>query len=110
MQYTVSAKLIRLTELTIISTGSRIKISSEYTDEFKVECDIKQGDSLPIYSVVVDVILQQLDVKGNISTRLKQCSADADDMLITRRTKQSLINTFQNIKINQSNTFWIHFK
>jgi hypothetical protein len=103
VQYTVSAKLIRLIELTLISTGTRININSEYTEEFEVEYDIKQGDTLSanLYSVVVDVILQQLDVRGNISTRLKQCSADADDILITRRTKQSLIDTFQNLKINQ---------
>lgn len=97
------AKLIRLIELILISTGSRVKINSEYTEEFKVEYDIEEGDPLSatVYSVVVDVILQQLDVRGNISARLKQCFADAGDILMTRRTKQSLIDTFQNLKINQ---------
>ena len=68
MQYTVSAKLIRLIELTLISTGSRVKINSEYTEKIKVEYDIKQLDPLSatLYSVDVDVILQQLDVRGNI--------------------------------------------
>jgi len=46
VQYTVSAKLIRLIELTLISTGSRIKINSQYTEECKVEYDIEQGDPL----------------------------------------------------------------
>jgi hypothetical protein len=68
VQYTVSAKLIRLIELTLISTGSRVKINSEYTEKIKVEYDIKQLDPLSatLYSVDVDVILQQLDVRGNI--------------------------------------------
>ena len=68
MQYTVSAKLIRLIELTLISTGSRVKINSEYTEKIKVEYDIKQLDPLSatLCSVDVDVILQQLDVRGNI--------------------------------------------
>jgi hypothetical protein len=39
-----------------------------------------------------------MDLTGNISTRLKQCSAYADDILITTRTKQSIIDTFQRLK------------
>ena len=72
MQYTVSAKLIRLTELTLISTETRGKINNEYAEEFKVEYDIKQGDPLSaaLYNVVLDVILQQQDGRGNISTCL----------------------------------------
>jgi hypothetical protein len=39
-----------------------------------------------------------MDLRGNISTRLKQCSAYADDILITTRTKQTIIETFQKLK------------
>jgi hypothetical protein len=39
-----------------------------------------------------------MDLRGTISTRLKQCSAYADDILITTRTKQSIIDTFQKLK------------
>jgi hypothetical protein len=39
-----------------------------------------------------------MDLRGNISARLKQCSANADDILITTRTKRSIINTFQKLK------------
>jgi hypothetical protein len=39
-----------------------------------------------------------MDLRGNISTRLKQCSAYADDILITTRTKQTIIDTFQKLK------------
>ena len=39
-----------------------------------------------------------MDLIANISTRLKQCSAYADDILITTRTKQSVIHTFQRVK------------
>ena len=106
VQYTVPPKLIRLIELTLFSTGSRVKMDSQYTEEFKVESGVKQGDPLSatLYSRVVDVILKQLDVRGNISTRLKQHLVYVDDMLITTRTKQSLIDSFHILK-NQS----IHF-
>jgi hypothetical protein len=31
----------------------------------------------------IDVILKNLDLRGNISSRLKQCTSYADDVLIT---------------------------
>jgi hypothetical protein len=40
-------------------------------------------------------------MRGNISTRLKQCIAYADDILSTARTKQAAINTSEKLK-NQS--------
>jgi hypothetical protein len=45
-QYNVPANLIRVTELTIINTGAGVKINNEYTEEFKRESGIKQGDPL----------------------------------------------------------------
>jgi hypothetical protein len=43
--------------------------------------------------VVIDRILKELNIKGNISTPLKQCTACADDNLITARSKQAIIDT-----------------
>jgi hypothetical protein len=85
--------VVRLIELTLINTRLRVKINKEYTEEFKVESEVKQRYPLSatLFSIVVDVILKQLDLKGNISTHLKQCSAYDDDRLITTRTEQSLI-------------------
>ena len=45
-------------------------------------------------------MLKKLDLRGNISTRLKQLTAYADDILILARTNQSLIDTFQQLKNN----------
>jgi len=39
-----------------------------------------------------------MEVRGNVTTRLKQCVAYADDILLTTNTKQSLLNTFQKLK------------
>jgi hypothetical protein len=70
VQYKVPAKLIRLIELTIINTRARIKINNEYAEEFKLESGVKHGDPLSttLFHVVLDVILKQLDLRGNIST------------------------------------------
>jgi len=43
-----------------------------------------------------------LDLKGNISTRIKQCSAYADNILITTRTSHSLVATFQKLKVTSA--------
>jgi hypothetical protein len=60
----------------------------------------KQGDPLSttLFSTVIDDIIKQLELRGNISTRLKQFSAYADDILITARTKQTLTDTFEKLK------------
>jgi len=57
-------------------------------------------DPLPatLYSTVICDILKQLELRGNISTRLKQCSAYADDILITARTKQTMTDNFEKLE------------
>jgi len=67
----------------------------------KVESEVKQGDPVTatLFSMVVDVILRQLDLRGNISTHLKQCLVYDGNILIT--TKQLLIDMFQKLT-NQS--------
>ena len=91
---------MRLAELTLINTRARVKINNEYTEAFKVESGVNQGDTLAatLFSVLVDVVLKQLDLRGNIPTSLKQCSANADDILITTKSKQSLIDTSEKVK------------
>jgi hypothetical protein len=56
-EYNVPAKLIRVIELTIINTRAGVKVNNEYTEEFKGESGVKQGDTLSatLFSVVVDV-------------------------------------------------------
>ena len=39
-----------------------------------------------------------MGLRGNIITRLKQCTAYACDIILTTRTEQSLIDTFQKLK------------
>ena len=50
--------------------------------------------------MMIDTVFKKLDLRGNISTRLRQLTDYADDILITARTRQSLIDTFQQLKNN----------
>jgi hypothetical protein len=67
-----------------------------------MESGVKQGDPLSptLFSLVIDTVLKKLDLRGNNSTQLRQLMAYADDVLIIACTKQSLIDTFQQLKNN----------
>jgi hypothetical protein len=54
--------------------------------------------SASLFSIVINNILKQLDLKGNISTQIKQSSAYADDILLTTRTMCAVEDTFQKLK------------
>jgi hypothetical protein len=101
----VPDKLIRLVALTLKQTRARVKINRDFTEEFIVESGVKQGDPLSstLFSLVIDTILKQMGLSRNITASLKQCTAYADDIMLTTRTKQSLIDTFQKPKIYRLN-------
>jgi hypothetical protein len=100
IKFELPDKLIRLIVLTLTHTRARIKINRDFTEEFIVKCGVKQGDSLStiLFSLVIDTILKQMELRGNITTCLKRCTAYADDILLTTRTKQFLLDTFQKLK------------
>ena len=64
-----------------------------------MESGVKQGDLLSptLFSLVIDTVLKKLGLRGNISTRLRKLTAYADDILIIACTKQSPIDTFQQL-------------
>ena len=100
IKYGVPKKLIMLIELTFTNTTAKVKIGNQLTREFRIVYGVKQGDPLSatLFSIVIDNIIKQLDLKGNISTRLKQCSVYADDILVTTRMMHVLEDTFQKQK------------
>ena len=95
--YEIPSKLIRLIARTLQDTKARVKVNQNYTDKFEITTGVKQGDPLSetLFSIVIEDILKQLELRGNISTRLKQCSAYAYDILITARTKQTMTDTLK---------------
>ena len=60
------------------------------TEQFEITSGVKQGDPLSalLFSIVMDVIISKVEAKGNISTRLKQIAAYANDIIIIGRSKQ----------------------
>jgi retron-type reverse transcriptase len=83
--YDVPAKLISLIALTLTDTKAIVKVNNEYSSNCEIHKGVKQGDALSatLFSIAIDVIKRKLNTRGNISIRLKQCSAYADDISIT---------------------------
>jgi len=81
-------------------TKMKVEVKNSYSEWFEVKIGVRQGDPLSalLFSVVLDSVITNLEVRGNITTRLKQICAYADDIVITGRTKQILIDTFCKIK------------
>jgi hypothetical protein len=99
-QYNIPSKLNKLIALTLIGTNAIVKIINEFTKKFDVQTEVKQGDPLSamLFNIAMDSILKKMELRGNISTRLKQCTAYADAILITTRTTQAMIDTFVKLK------------
>jgi hypothetical protein len=78
--------LIKLIILTLTNTTAKVKINNKHSEGFEVKYGVKESDpfSKSLYILVIDCILKQLDARENISTRLEQCTAYADYILITK--------------------------
>jgi hypothetical protein len=95
----IPPKLINLIKLTLENTTAKVKVNNTCTTNFRVDIGVKQGDPLlpTLLNLVLDTVLTQLDLRGNISTRLIQLMAYADDILILARTKKSLTEALQHL-------------
>jgi hypothetical protein len=84
-KYNIPGKLIKLITRILQDTKVRVKVNQNYTENFEILMGVKQGDPLSatLFSIVFDDVLKQLELRSNISTHLKQCSAYANDILIT---------------------------
>jgi hypothetical protein len=81
-------------------TKMKVKVNNSYSERFETKTGVRQGDPLSalLFSVVLDSVITNLEVRGNITTRLKQICAYADDIIIIGRTKQILIDIFCKLK------------
>jgi hypothetical protein len=66
------------------------------TEQFEITSGVKQGDPLSalLFSIVMDVIISNLEARGNLSTRITQISAYDEGVIITGITKEVMRNTF----------------
>jgi len=99
-EYNIPSKLIKLIALILLGTSAMIRINNVFAGKFEVRTGVKKGDPLVVtlFSIGMDSILKKMELRGNICTRLRQGTAYADDILITERTTQAMIDTFVKLK------------
>jgi len=100
INYNVPEKLIKLIILTMQWTRMKLNVNNSYSEWFEMKTGVRQGDPLStlLFSVVLDSVIINLEVWGNITIRLKQIYAYADDIVIIGRTKLTSIDTFCRLK------------
>jgi hypothetical protein len=76
----IPEKIINLVEATLEGCRGKIKLS----ESFEIETGLRQGDALPtmLFNIVVEAALINIDKRGNISTKMRQTCAYADDISI----------------------------
>jgi len=70
-EYNIASKLIKLIVLTLLGTSAIAKLNNEFTGKSEVQTGAKQEDPLSaaLFSIAMDCILKQMELRGNISTR-----------------------------------------
>jgi len=96
----IPGKIVSLVNMVTQHTKAKIKLNNEYTEQIEVKNGIKQGDPLStiLFCTVMESLMKKLEIRGNITTRLKQVCVYAVDVVLVTRTKQTLTNTFQKLK------------
>ena len=76
----------------------KVKVNNSYSEWFETKTGVRQGDSLSalLFSVVLDSVIINLEVRGDIAARLKQICAYADGIVIIGRTSKSQLRPFAN--------------
>ena len=61
----------------------KVKVNNSYSEWFETKIGVRQGDPLSalLFSVVLDSVITNLEVRGNITARLKQICSYADDII-----------------------------
>ena len=76
--------MIQSIKITLTNTVTEAKINNDFSEYFEGNTVVRQVYPLSaiLFSIVIDKIIRKLDVRHNISVRLKQICADTDDVLI----------------------------
>jgi hypothetical protein len=99
-QFRIPTKLQNLITLTLQNTTAQLRVNNDLTEAIDINTGVRQGDPLSalLFSMVIDIAMNNLDIRGNISTRLRQMCAYADDLLIVARARQAMMDTFIKLK------------
>ena len=84
IEHYVPDKLIKLIKLTMQRTKMKVKVNNSYSEWFEMKTGVRKGDPLSalLFSVMLESVISNLEVRGYITTRLKQICTYAEDIAI----------------------------
>ena len=95
-------KLVRLIKMTLQNTGAKVKIQNLTSKPFSISSGVRQGDPLSatLFNLILDSVIK-LILRGDISLKLKQIVAYADDVALLARSQKALKKYSINCKMKQ---------
>jgi hypothetical protein len=101
----IPENIINLVEATLEGSRAKIKLSDGCSESFEIESGLRQGDALSsmLFNIVLEAILLNIDKRGNISTKMRQTCAYADDISIIARSGDALVETFNTLRREAKN-------
>jgi len=85
-------KLVRLIKMTIQNTEARLKTENLISNPFLISFGVRQGDALSatIFNLTLDSLIKKLNLRGDVTLKLKQIVAYADDVALLARALKAL--------------------
>ena len=73
-----------------------VKIDNLSSNTFSISSGVRQGDPLSatIFNLILDSVIKKLNLRGDVSLKLKQTVAYADDVALLARSLQALKEIF----------------
>ena len=93
-------KLVRLIKMAIQNTEASMKIENLTSKPFSISSEVRQGDpiSATIFNLTFDSVIKKLNLRGDISLKLKQIVAYADDVAFLTRSPKALKEIFHKLQ------------
>jgi len=82
--------------MTIQDMEASVKIDNLSSNTFSISSGVRQGDPLSatIFNLILDSVIKKLNLRGDVSLKLKQTVAYADDVALLARSLQALKEIF----------------
>ena len=92
-------KLVRLIKMTIQNMEASVKIEILTSKPFSVSSGVHQGDPLSatIFNLILNSVIKKLNLRGDVSLKLKQIAAYADDAALLARSMKALMEIFHKL-------------
>ncbi|CAH2084447.1 unnamed protein product [Euphydryas editha] len=101
----IPSKLVRLVEAVLEHSKAVVAIQNEVSEPFEIHSGVKQGDALSsvVFNLAIEAIIRKLNIRGLIDYNTSQVAAYADDIVISSRSQNSMINHCSNLEAKSAN-------